>query len=197
MQQSFHGLSDHRPRPAGFRAEGHRGAHLSDDKRSSRGVLDVLPDMSPEALEAEARSLLPDELDDDPGVLVMTDVFGATPSNIAQRLVDGNPGARARRRQRADAVAHAELCRPSTAGRAVRPCGPGRCAGRPDRLDPAAEPGFFFPVPMIKTTITISNRLGLYARPSAKLSKLAGSFPCDVFISTATVAASMPRASWA
>ena len=36
---------------------------------------------------------------------------------------------------------------------------------------------------MIKTTITISNRLGLHARPSAKLSKLAGSFPCDVFIS--------------
>ncbi|KDB52342.1 phosphotransferase system, phosphocarrier protein HPr [Sphaerotilus natans subsp. natans DSM 6575] len=38
-------------------------------------------------------------------------------------------------------------------------------------------------MPMIKTTITISNRLGLHARPSAKLSKLAGSFPCDVFIS--------------
>ena len=36
---------------------------------------------------------------------------------------------------------------------------------------------------MIKTTVTISNRLGLHARPSAKLSKLAGSFPCDVFIS--------------
>ena len=38
-------------------------------------------------------------------------------------------------------------------------------------------------MPLIKTTITISNRLGLHARPSAKLSKLAGSFPCDVFIS--------------
>ncbi|NRT56994.1 HPr family phosphocarrier protein [Sphaerotilus uruguayifluvii] len=36
---------------------------------------------------------------------------------------------------------------------------------------------------MIKTTITISNRLGLHARASAKLTKLAGSFPCDVFIS--------------
>ena len=60
------------------------------DPHKVAGSLDVLPDMSPEALEAEARSLLPDELDDDPEVLVMTDVFGATPSNIAQRLVDGN-----------------------------------------------------------------------------------------------------------
>ena len=36
---------------------------------------------------------------------------------------------------------------------------------------------------MIKTTATISNKLGLHARASAKLTKLAGSFPCDVFIS--------------
>jgi phosphotransferase system HPr-like phosphotransfer protein len=31
---------------------------------------------------------------------------------------------------------------------------------------------------MIKTPITISNKLGLHARASAKLTKLAGSFPC-------------------
>jgi phosphocarrier protein HPr len=31
---------------------------------------------------------------------------------------------------------------------------------------------------MIKTTTTISNKLGLHARASAKLTKLAGSFPC-------------------
>ena len=36
---------------------------------------------------------------------------------------------------------------------------------------------------MIKTTLTISNRLGLHARASAKLTKLAGSFPCEVWIS--------------
>ena len=36
---------------------------------------------------------------------------------------------------------------------------------------------------MIQTTTTIVNRLGLHARASAKLTKLAGSFPCDVFIS--------------
>jgi phosphocarrier protein len=36
---------------------------------------------------------------------------------------------------------------------------------------------------MIKTTTTISNKLGFHARASAKLTKLAGSFPCDVWIS--------------
>jgi phosphocarrier protein HPr len=36
---------------------------------------------------------------------------------------------------------------------------------------------------MIQTTITISNRLGLHARASAKLTKLAGSFPCEVWLS--------------
>ncbi|ART46955.1 HPr family phosphocarrier protein [Acidovorax carolinensis] len=36
---------------------------------------------------------------------------------------------------------------------------------------------------MIKTRTTINNKLGLHARASAKLTKLAGSFPCDVFMS--------------
>ncbi len=36
---------------------------------------------------------------------------------------------------------------------------------------------------MIKTHITISNKLGLHARASAKLTKLAGSFPCEVWVS--------------
>ena len=36
---------------------------------------------------------------------------------------------------------------------------------------------------MIQTTVTISNKLGLHARASAKLTKLAGSFPCEVWLS--------------
>jgi phosphocarrier protein HPr len=36
---------------------------------------------------------------------------------------------------------------------------------------------------MIKSTLTISNKLGLHARASAKLTKLAGSFSCEVFMS--------------
>lgn len=35
---------------------------------------------------------------------------------------------------------------------------------------------------MIETT-TIVNKLGLHARASAKLTKLAGSFPCEVWLS--------------
>jgi phosphocarrier protein HPr len=36
---------------------------------------------------------------------------------------------------------------------------------------------------MIKRIITISNKLGLHARASAKLTKLAGSFQSEVFMS--------------
>ncbi|MBJ7418793.1 MAG: HPr family phosphocarrier protein [Rhodoferax sp.] len=36
---------------------------------------------------------------------------------------------------------------------------------------------------MIQVTTTIINKLGLHARASAKLTKLAGSFPCEIWIS--------------
>ena len=36
---------------------------------------------------------------------------------------------------------------------------------------------------MIKNTTTISNKLGLHARASAKLTKLAGGFSCEVWMS--------------
>ncbi len=36
---------------------------------------------------------------------------------------------------------------------------------------------------MIRTTATISNKLGLHARASAKFTKLAGSFECEVHLS--------------
>ena len=36
---------------------------------------------------------------------------------------------------------------------------------------------------MIRTTVTISNRLGLHARASAKLTKLAGTFSSEIFMS--------------
>jgi phosphocarrier protein len=40
-----------------------------------------------------------------------------------------------------------------------------------------------WPIPMQKTSVKISNRLGLHARASAKLTKLAGGFACDVHMS--------------
>ena len=36
---------------------------------------------------------------------------------------------------------------------------------------------------MIKTDTTITNKLGLHARASAKLTKVAGSYPCEVWMS--------------
>lgn len=36
---------------------------------------------------------------------------------------------------------------------------------------------------MAQVTVTISNKLGLHARASAKLTKLASSFPCEVWMS--------------
>jgi len=35
---------------------------------------------------------------------------------------------------------------------------------------------------VIKQTTTVVNKLGLHARASAKLTKMAGSFPCEVWI---------------
>ncbi len=34
----------------------------------------------------------------------------------------------------------------------------------------------------MKTTITIANKLGLHARASAKLTKMASGFPCEVWL---------------
>jgi len=36
---------------------------------------------------------------------------------------------------------------------------------------------------VIKKSVTISNKLGLHARASAKLTKLAGGYPCEVWLS--------------
>lgn len=36
---------------------------------------------------------------------------------------------------------------------------------------------------VIKKTTTVINKLGLHARASAKLTKMAGSFPCEVWVS--------------
>jgi PTS system mannose-specific IIA component len=54
-------------------------------------ALDVLPDMPPEEIEAQARVLL--ERVRNPEALIFTDVFGATPCNVAQRLASSVEGA--------------------------------------------------------------------------------------------------------
>ena len=60
--------------------------HAFADSGVPLQALDVQPDASPEDLEAQARALLQRLGAEE--VLVLTDVFGATPGNVAQRLVD-------------------------------------------------------------------------------------------------------------
>ena len=61
--------------------------HVFSDCADSVAALDVPPHQPPEESLAQARILL-DRLGPD-STLVLTDVFGATPCNVAQRLVDG------------------------------------------------------------------------------------------------------------
>ncbi len=61
--------------------------HVFPDCGDSLAALDVLPDVSPEESFQAARILL-DQLNT-PHVLVLADIFGATPCNVAQKLVDG------------------------------------------------------------------------------------------------------------
>lgn len=65
--------------------------HVFPDCASTVVAIDVQPNLSPDETLAAARIAL-DQLARVPqvqGVLVLTDIFGATPSNVAQKLVDG------------------------------------------------------------------------------------------------------------
>lgn len=74
----------HAPLAQAFRA----GAlHVFADCAAIVAALDVQPDTAPEETLASAR-LAMDRLGTD-RTLVLTDVFGATPCNVAQKLVDG------------------------------------------------------------------------------------------------------------
>lgn len=61
--------------------------HTFPDCGGRLDVLDVFPDESAEQVEARARELLTKA--GNPDTLIFTDVFGATPCNVAQRLADG------------------------------------------------------------------------------------------------------------
>jgi mannose PTS system EIIA component len=52
-------------------------------------VLPVYPDSDPDALAEEARRRV-ERLDQGEGVLVLTDIYGSTPSNIAKRLTESS-----------------------------------------------------------------------------------------------------------
>lgn len=61
--------------------------HAFPDCARSLEALDVAADTPPEVVEAQARAMLARVRS--PDALILTDVFGATPCNVAQRLADG------------------------------------------------------------------------------------------------------------
>ena len=65
--------------------------HVFPDCGGHLAAIDVQPNLSPDETLGAARIAL-DQLGRLPqikGVLVLADIFGATPSNVAQKLVDG------------------------------------------------------------------------------------------------------------
>ncbi|HEU4459014.1 MAG TPA: PTS fructose transporter subunit IIA [Methylibium sp.] len=66
-------------------------AHAFPEAAARLATLDVQPHDAPEAIEQQLRRLLADAAAYDPRheALILCDVFGATPSNVAQRLADG------------------------------------------------------------------------------------------------------------
>jgi mannose PTS system EIIA component len=60
-------------------------AHIYGGCPARIGALDVLPDSDPVEVVAQAHAEI-ERLREDNGALVLTDMFGATPSNIAARL---------------------------------------------------------------------------------------------------------------
>ena len=65
--------------------------HVFPDCAQVLSAIDVQPNLSPEETLATARIAMAQltQLPQVDGVLVLTDIFGATPSNVAQKLVDG------------------------------------------------------------------------------------------------------------
>ena len=61
--------------------------HVFPDCAHAVIAFDVMPDASPEESLQAAQLLLGNPIDQ--ATLVLTDVFGATPSNVAKRLVSG------------------------------------------------------------------------------------------------------------
>lgn len=65
--------------------------HVFPDCGADVAAIDVQPNLPPEETLATARIAMAQLVSARPtsGVLVLTDIFGATPCNVAQKLVDG------------------------------------------------------------------------------------------------------------
>ena len=135
----------------------------------SIAVFDVPCDVDAEQGEAEARRLI-SNFPANQGVLVFTDVLGATPSNIAHRLLD-NPQVRV--------ITGVNLPALTRNARPALPSSP-----REPREAASPRPAASLPpsrtLPMQTKQLTVLNKLGLHARPCALLAKTAGFFKSSI-----------------
>ena len=153
--------------------------HTFPDCSRTLEALDVLPEHAARGSRGEgARDA---GAGAHPEALIFTDVFGATPCNVAQRLADG---------AQVKVIAGVNvpmlwrsLCYATNRSSRRRAGDVRGDTGRDAGGDVRRRTRPSNRVAMIKTTITISNKLGLHARASAKLTKLAGSFHSEIYIS--------------
>jgi phosphotransferase system HPr (HPr) family protein len=155
-------------------------SHVYAEQGHQLAAVDVEPWMTVEAAEALARTALVGLGADE--VLILTDVFGATPCNVAQRLADGVSsrivtGVNVPMLWRSLCYLREPL--DALVTRAVA----GATQGVMQVAHTRPQNQFTLRSRMIRTTLVISNKLGLHARASAKLTKLASSFECEVFMS--------------
>ena len=76
----------HAPLASAFKAV---ALHAYPEAAGAIEAVDVVPETDADRTESLARTLLDGLRVGGGGVLILTDVCGATPSNVAQRLVDG------------------------------------------------------------------------------------------------------------
>jgi PTS system ascorbate-specific IIA component len=68
--------------------------HVYPECAANLIALDVLPNAQPEDTLAQARQVLASAEVVGEGLLVLTDIFGGTPANVAQKLVSNNKNAK-------------------------------------------------------------------------------------------------------
>lgn len=130
-----------------------------------------------------------ENLDSGDGVLLLSDAYGSTPSNVAHKLTMSRPQTAAvaglnlpmlmrvfnSQTLSLDALADAAV---EGGQQGIIRC-PQLSVAAPAALQPLASPSAT-PGPLIETEIEIINKLGLHARASAKLVTLASKFTADV-----------------
>lgn len=165
------------------------GANLLDSSTAILGISPLATAVIPVAMDSDPDEIFNlittsiNSIDSGDGVLILTDIIGATPNNIACRL-SGNYNTESVSGVNMPMLL-AVLANPSAsitelskiavegAKRGIRSCS----QNAPTKCD--VDTLHYY-----ERKITICNKLGLHARASAKLAKLANSFQSNIYIKT-------------